>query len=80
MGRETVRDPFVRSAERPVRSIHDPWLQQAATLGKRSFIIQIEKVSDADGETLGYGEIKSVQLDAGGQGQFDVKGATKVSA
>ena len=37
-----------------------------------TFTVQIEQITDADGETLGYGEIKSVQLDAGSQGQIEV--------
>jgi len=37
-----------------------------------AFTVRIEEITDADGETLGYGEIKSVQLDAGSQGQFEV--------
>jgi hypothetical protein len=37
-----------------------------------TFTVQIEQITNADGETLGYGEIKSVQLDAGSQGQFEV--------
>ena len=45
-----------------------------------TFTVRIEHITDADGETLGYGEIKSVQLDAGSQGQFEVGESTKVSA
>jgi len=37
-----------------------------------TFTVRIEHITDADGETLGYGEIRSVQLDAGSQGQFEV--------
>jgi|TARA_B100000315_G_scaffold177509_1_gene166094 hypothetical protein len=37
-----------------------------------TFTVRIEHITDADGETLGYGEIKSVQLDAGSQGRFEV--------
>ena len=37
-------------------------------------------ITNADGETLGYGEIKSVQLDAGSQGQFEVAGTREISA
>jgi len=39
-----------------------------------TFTVRIEHITNADGETLGYGEIKSVQLDAGSQGQFEVEG------
>jgi hypothetical protein len=42
--------------------------------------VRIERITGADGETLGYGEIRSVQLDAGSQGQFEVGESTKVSA
>ncbi len=45
-----------------------------------TFTVRIEHITDADGETLGYGEIKSVQLDAGSQGQFEVENSTEVSA
>jgi len=45
-----------------------------------TFTVRIEHITDADGETLGYGEIKSVQLDAGGQGRFEVEGLREVSA
>jgi len=44
-----------------------------------TFTVRIEHITDADGETLGYGEIKSVQLDAGSQGQFEVEGASQIS-
>jgi hypothetical protein len=44
-----------------------------------TFTVRIEHIIDADGETLGYGEIKSVQLDAGSQGQFEVEGLGEVS-
>jgi len=45
-----------------------------------TFTVRIEHITDVDGETLGYGEIKSVQLDAGSQGRFEVKGMTEVNA
>ena len=45
-----------------------------------TFTVRIERITDADGETLGYGEIKSVQLDAGSQGRFEVKGVSQVNA
>jgi len=45
-----------------------------------TFTVRIEQIIDADGETLGYGEIKSVQLDAGSQGQFAVGGLGEVRA
>jgi len=45
-----------------------------------TFTVRIEHITDADGETLGYGEIRSVQLDAGSQGQFEIGESTKVSA
>jgi hypothetical protein len=48
-----------------------------------TFTVRIEHITDADGETLGYGEIKSVQLDAGSQGKFEMEGfreASKVNA
>ena len=54
------------------------WLLQSrevplTTLPKgATFTVRIERITSADGETLGYGEIKSVQLDAGSQGQFEV--------
>ncbi len=54
------------------------WLLQSravplTTLPKgTTFSVQIEKVSDANGETLGFGEIKSVHLDAGKRGKFAV--------
>jgi len=54
------------------------WLLQSRkvplnTLPKgATFTVRIEQITDADGETLGYGEIRSVQLDAGSQGQFEV--------
>ena len=44
-----------------------------------TFTVRIEHIIDADGETLGYGEIRSVQLDAGSQGQFEVEGLGEVS-
>jgi len=43
-----------------------------------TFTVRIEHITNADGETLGYGEIKSVQLDAGSQGQFEVEGLKEV--
>jgi len=45
-----------------------------------TFTVRIEHIIDADGQTLGYGEIRSVQLDAGSQGRFEVKGVTEVNA
>jgi hypothetical protein len=45
-----------------------------------TFTVRIERITDADGETLGYGEIKSVQLDAGSQGRFEVSTSGKVQA
>jgi len=45
-----------------------------------TFTVQIEQITDADGETLGYGEIRSVKLDAGSQGQFEVAGTREISA
>jgi len=62
------------------------WLMQSRkvplnTLPKgATFTARIEHITDADGETLGYGEIQSVQLDAGSQGQFEVEGLREVSA
>jgi len=62
------------------------WLLQSrevplTTLPKgATFTVRIERITDADGEPLGYGEIKSVQLDAGSQGQFEVEGLREVSA
>jgi hypothetical protein len=59
------------------------WLLQSrevplTTLSKwATFTVRIERITSADSETLGYGEIKSGQLDAGSQGQFEVKGSTK---
>jgi hypothetical protein len=44
-----------------------------------TFTVRIERITDADGETLGYGEIKSVQLDAGSQGRFEVENLNKVT-
>ena len=44
-----------------------------------TFTVRIEHITDADGETLGYGEIQSVQLDAGSQGQFEVEGVSQVN-
>jgi hypothetical protein len=41
-------------------------------LRKTIFYIQIEKVSDANGKALGLGEIRSVHLDAGKRGKFEV--------
>jgi len=43
-----------------------------------TFTVRIEHITDADGETLGYGEIRSVQLDAGSQGRFEVSTSGKV--
>ena len=45
-----------------------------------TFTVRIEHIIDADGQTLGYGEIRGVQLDAGSQGQFEVEGVTEVNA
>jgi len=62
------------------------WLLQSrevplTTLPKgATFTVRIEHITNADGQTLGYGEIKSVQLDAGSQGQFEVEGLREVSA
>ncbi|MBT5226923.1 MAG: hypothetical protein HOM12_03775, partial [Proteobacteria bacterium] len=51
------------------------------TLPKGStFSVRIEQVTGADGETLCYGRISSVQLDAGGKGQFVVEGLGEVRA
>jgi len=61
------------------------WLLQSrevplTTLPKgATFTVRIERITDADGEPLGYGEIKSVQLDAGSQGQFEVENINKVT-
>jgi len=62
------------------------WLLQSrdvplTTLPKGStFSVRIEQITGADGETLRYGQISSVQLDAGGKGQFVVEGLGGVSA
>jgi len=62
------------------------WLLQSrdvplTTLPKGStFSVRIEQITGADGETLRYGQISSVQLDAGGKGQFVVEGSGDVSA
>jgi len=54
------------------------WLLQSravplTTLPKgTSFSVSIEKITGASGETLGFGEIKSVHLDAGKRGKFAV--------
>ena len=37
-----------------------------------AFNIQIEQIKSPDGQTLGYGEIRSVHLDAGKRGKFEV--------
>ncbi len=51
------------------------------TLPKGStFRVRIEQISGADGETLRYGQISRVQLDAGGKGQFVVEGPGGVRA
>ncbi len=51
------------------------------TLPKGStFSVRIEQITGADGETLRYGQISSVQLDAGGKGQFVVEGSGEVRA
>ena len=61
------------------------WLLQSrkvplTTLPKgATFTVRIEHITNADGETLGYGEIKSVQLDAGSQGQFEVSETREVT-
>ena len=50
------------------------------TLPKGStFRVRIEQISGADGETLRYGQISRVQLDAGGKGQFVVEGLKGVN-
>ena len=62
------------------------WLLQSrdvplTTLPKGStFSVRIEQMTGADGETLRYGRISSVQLDAGGKGQFVVEGLGEVRA
>ena len=62
------------------------WLLQSrdvplTTLPKGStFSVCIEQITGADGETLRYGQIRSVQLDAGGKGQFVVEGLGDISA
>jgi hypothetical protein len=62
------------------------WLLQSrdvplTTLPKGStFSVRIEQITGADGETLRYGQISSVQLDAGGKGQFVVEGSGEVRA
>jgi len=43
-----------------------------------TFIVRIEHIIDADGQTLGYGEINSVQLDAGSQGRFEVTSSDEI--
>ena len=54
------------------------WLLQSravplTTLPKGTgFSVSIEKITGANGETLGFGEIKSVHLDAGKRGKFAV--------
>jgi hypothetical protein len=45
-----------------------------------TFTVRIEHITDADGETLGYGEIRSVQLDAGSQGQFETNETHEVES
>jgi hypothetical protein len=42
--------------------------------GCRAFNSQIEQIKSPDGQTLGYGEIRSVHLDAGKRGKFEVVG------
>ena len=37
-----------------------------------AFNIQIEQIKSPDGQTLGYGEIRSVHLDAGKRGKFEI--------
>ena len=62
------------------------WLLQSrdvplTTLPKGStFSVRIEQITGVDGETLRYGQISSVQLDAGSKGQFVVEGSGEVSA
>ena len=62
------------------------WLLQSrdvplTTLPKGStFSVRMEQITGADGETLRYGQIRSVQLDAGGKGQFVVEGLGDISA
>ena len=62
------------------------WLLQSrdvplTTLPKGStFSVRIEQITGADGETLRYGQISSVQLDAGGKGQFVVEGSGEIRA
>ena len=62
------------------------WLLQSrdvplTTLPKGStFSVRIEQITGADGETLRYGQISRVQLDAGGKGQFVVEGSGEVRA
>jgi len=62
------------------------WLLQSrdvplTTLPKGStFSVRIEQITGVDGETLRYGQISSVQLDAGSKGQFVVEGSGDVSA
>ncbi len=62
------------------------WLLQSrdvplTTLPKGStFSVRIEQITGVDGDTLRYGQISSVQLDAGGKGQFVVEGSGDVSA
>ena len=56
------------------------WLLQSrdvplTTLPKgATFSVRIEQITGADGEMLRYGQISSVQLDAGGKGRFVVEG------
>ena len=62
------------------------WLLQSrdvplTTLPKGStFSVRIEQITGVDGETLRYGQISSVQLDAGGKGRFVVEGSGEVRA
>ena len=62
------------------------WLLQSrdvplTTLPKGStFSVRIEQITGPDGETLRYGQISSVQLDAGGKGRFVVEGSGEVRA
>jgi len=39
----------------------------------------MERITDADREILGYGQIKTVRLDAGSQGLFEVEGVSQVN-
>ena len=62
------------------------WLLQSrdvplTTLPKGStFSVRIEQITGVNGETLRYGQISSVRLDAGGKGQFVFEGSGEVRA